>query len=138
MGLLDKLRGELIDIVEWMDDTRPAASTSVILAIVLGIVLRWSWVRNLWFRATHLAAILLVCLESIFGITCPFTTWENQLRSKAGQASYTGDFIGHWLHELIFFEARSWVFTACYITFGMAVALVFLIAPPRWPRRGPE
>ncbi len=26
-------------------------------AIVVGLVLRWGWVRNFWFRVLHLAAI---------------------------------------------------------------------------------
>ena len=69
------------------------------LAILLGIVLRWSWIRNRTFRLLHLSAILVVVLEAWCGITCPLTTWENWLRSQAGQTVEEGDFIGRWLHQ---------------------------------------
>jgi Protein of Unknown function (DUF2784) len=35
------------------------------LLILLGIGLRWSWVRDLRFRVVHLAVILVVALESL-------------------------------------------------------------------------
>jgi hypothetical protein len=104
-------------------------------AILLGIVLRWSWVRNFWFRAIHLSMIGIVVIEELACIKCPLTSWEKQLRRIAGQATYPGDFFGHWAHRLIFYEAKPWVFTVLYIVFGLAVAATFVMAPPRWPRR---
>ena len=103
--------------------------------ILLGIALRWGWVRNFWFRALHLAAIGFVVLESLIGMTCPLTDWEHGLRELAGEASYSGDFIGYWAHRLIFCRAEPWVFTVLYITFGLAVLAAFVLAPPRWPSR---
>lgn len=105
-----------------------------LVLILLGIALRWGWVRNAWFRSLHLAAIGFVVLEAVIGMTCPLTHWEKRLRELAGQAAYPGDFIGHWAHELIFYDAEPWVFTAGYITFGLAVLAAFLLAPPRWRR----
>ena len=106
-----------------------------LLAIVLGLLLRWGWVRNFWFRAAHLLAILVVVGEALAGVMCPLTTWENQLRQQAGEQSYPGDFIGYWAHQLIFFDAEPWVFTAGYVLFGLTVLVVFLVGPPRWPWR---
>ena len=100
-------------------------------AILMGIVFRWSWVRNIWFRAIHLTAIAIVVGESIMGVPCPLTVWEAQLRKTAGQTSYTGDFLGHWAHQLIFFRADTWVFTLIYTLFGLAVLAAFVVAPPR-------
>src|SRR4051812_25109840 len=80
-------------------------------AILLGVALRRGWVRNFWFRVTHLAAIGVVVLETLTGLACPLTTWEHALRRRAGQTGYAGDFIGHWAHRLIFFDAEPWVFT---------------------------
>jgi hypothetical protein len=102
-------------------------------AILAGIVFRWGWVRNFWFRVVHLAMIGLVVAESLLGLACPLTTWERQLRQAAGQSTYTGDFIGHWAHRLIFFQAAPWVFTLAYTLFGAAVLAAFVLAPPRWP-----
>ena len=53
----------------------------------------------------------------------------------AGEGGYTGDFIGHWAHRLIFYEAEPWVFTVLYVSFGLAVLAAFVLAPPRWPGR---
>ena len=106
-----------------------------LVAILIGAVLRWRWVRNFWFRAIHLTAIGIVVLEALFGITCPLTDWEKRLRLAAGEASYSGDFIGHWAHQLIFYDAEPWVFTVIYILFGLAVVGALILAPPRLPGR---
>jgi hypothetical protein len=53
----------------------------------------------------------------------------------AGQASYHGDFIGYWVHQLIFYRAKPWVFTLVYILFGLAVLAAFVLAPPHWAGR---
>jgi hypothetical protein len=98
---------------------------------VVGILARWNWVRNPWFRGLHLAAILLVVAESLGGIICPLTIWESELRQMAGQTAYRGDFIAQWLHDLLFFDAEPWVFTVCYTLFGLAVLATFVLAPPR-------
>src|SRR4051812_36629547 len=85
-----------------------------LVAVLLGAVFRWAWVRNFWFRATHLTAIGIVVIEALIGMTCPLTDWENRLRVSAGQASYAGDFLGYWAHQLIFYRAEPWVFTMIY------------------------
>jgi hypothetical protein len=96
----------------------------------------WAFVRNIWFRAAHLAAIGMVALESLSGFVCPLTTWENRLRLLAGgQERYQGSFIQHWLHRLIFFDLDERVFTVIYLAFFLAVTLSLWLIPPRWPRR---
>jgi hypothetical protein len=102
-------------------------------AIVVGLLLGWGWVRNFWFRAVHLGMIGFVVLESLVGMACPLTRWENQLRRAGGQEGYPGDFIGYWAHRLIFFDASPWVFTVVYTAFGASVLLAFLFGPPRLP-----
>jgi hypothetical protein len=103
-------------------------------AILLGIVFRWPWVRNRWFRVVHLAMIAIVVGEAMAGVKCPLTVWEHQLRIRAGQQTLEGDFIASWIHRLMFFRADPWVFTAIYVAFGLAVLATWIIAPPRWRR----
>lgn len=106
-----------------------------LLVTVLGWLLGWQWVRNRWFRGIHLTMILIVVFEAWMGITCPLTTWEQQLRMAAGEVAYQGDFIANWFHELLFFEAEPWVFTLCYSLFGGLVLATLLLVPPRWRGR---
>jgi hypothetical protein len=102
-------------------------------AILIGSAAEWRWVRNFYFRAAHLAMILLVCAEALVGTTCPLTRLENALPLRGGETGYTRDFIGYWLDRLIFYDAPSWVFTAAYLTFGMLVLSTLWLAPVRWP-----
>ena len=68
------------------------------LAILIGLLARWSWVHNRIFRLTHLAAIGIVVLQAWFGQLCPLTVWENELRQQAGESGYAETFVEHWLH----------------------------------------
>ena len=104
------------------------------LAVILvGIALNWNWVRNFWFRITHLAAIGLVVAESLAGVECPLTVLENRLRQAAGERGYSVGCIAHWVQPVIFFDFPRWVFTAGYVLFAAAVATVFFLAPPAHP-----
>lgn len=102
-----------------------------LVAILIGCVLRWQWVRNAWFRIVHLTMIGIVVVESIFGITCPLTTLENNLRRAAGETASTESFVGRCVHDLLFFDAPPWVFTVVYCVFGAVVLATFVFAPPR-------
>jgi hypothetical protein len=100
------------------------------LAILAGIARGWRWVRSRRFRLAHLAAIFIVVAESLLGIVCPLTTLEQWLRSQSGQATYRGDFLGYWVHEMLFFDAPPWNFTILYAAFGLIVATTFWLSPP--------
>jgi hypothetical protein len=105
------------------------------VAILLGIVLKWRWVRNFWFRIIHLTMIATVVEKAIFGVSCTLTKWEDQLRDMAGETVRQGTFIGRMLHRLLFWQASPLVLEIAYYVFGMAVLLVFIFAPPTWPGR---
>ncbi len=101
-----------------------------LIFIFVGKFLSWLWVRNPWFRVTHLLGIGIVVLQAWFGIICPLTVWEMNLRSKAGETIYDGFFITHWLNELLYYQAPSWVFAVCYTVFGgLVLASWFLVRP---------
>jgi hypothetical protein len=104
-----------------------------LVAILLGGVLRWGWVRNFWFRLVHLLAIVVVAAEALLDIVCPLTTWERQLREAAGETVEDGSFVGHWVHELLFVEVPPWGLTLGYCLFALAVILTFVLVPPRRP-----
>lgn len=102
--------------------------------ILAGIVMRWEWVRGLWFRLAHMLAILLVCAESLGGMACPLTKLESHLRALGGETGYAGDFVGYWIDRLIYYDLPAWMFGLAYIAFGLLVVATFVIAPPGRPR----
>ena len=132
MELAYRLTADLVVVVHFL-----YAMTIVIglLLILLGIPLRWQWIRNLKLRLIHLAMILIVVAESFFGIECPLTTLEKYLRAMAGETSYRGDFIANLVHDVLFFEFSTQTFTWIYTAFGLLVAATWVFAPPR--RRKP-
>lgn len=101
------------------------------ILILLGLLAGWSWVHNQIFRITHLLAIGIVVLQAWFGRLCPLTAWENELRRLAGQSGYEETFVEHWLHDILFYQAESWIFTTMYTGFGALVMLVWFLGRRR-------
>lgn len=101
------------------------------LLIWLGLIRGWSWIRNVWFRWTHLVMILIVGGEAALNIECPLTRWERSLRQAAGQAHSDDSFVGRLLHDLIFVDWPPWVIDASHIAFALVVLGTFAFAPPR-------
>jgi len=101
-----------------------------LLLVLVGGLLHWPWVRNRRFRIAHLVAIGVVALQSWFSIICPLTLWEMNLREKAGDITYPGSFVAHWLETLLYYRAPEWVFILVYTLFGaLVVASWFWIRP---------
>ena len=105
-----------------------------LFVIVLGGVLRWRFIRNFWLRAIHLAMILIVVFETLFGITCPLTDWEYELRIAAGQQNASAEsFIARLIQKVIFYEFPLFVFIIAYCLFGLAVLMAWWLFPPLLP-----
>ncbi len=102
-----------------------------LVAIVGGGFAGWRWIRHPWFRAAHLAGIGWVVVQAWLGGVCPLTIWEQTLRAQAGDATYAGTFIAHWLQIVLFYDAPPWVFTVGYTLFGLAVIGSWLKFRPR-------
>lgn len=100
-----------------------------LVLVVIGNLRSWNWVNGLWFRLLHLAAIAIVVAESWFGLSCPLTTLEIWLRTKARATTYTGGFIEHWLQRILFYDAPPWVFTAGYTLVGLLVVATWWFFP---------
>lgn len=98
--------------------------------IILGGFLGWSFVRQRLFRWLHLAAIGIVVAQAWLGVRCPLTIAESWLRRRAGDATYEGDFIAHWVSSLLYYDWPGWVFTALYSAFGALVLATWIWLPP--------
>lgn len=100
--------------------------------IVFGNITCWArlvWVNSRLFRLTHLAAIMVIVAEAWAGRVCPLTTLEMWLREMAGEATYAGSFIAHWMSQLLYFNAPPWVFALVYSLFAVGVAATWVIYP---------
>ncbi len=97
-------------------------------ALILAGARRWSWVHNRAFRIAHLAAIVFVAAETLLGITCPLTGWEDTLRATGREER---SFIGRWLAWLLYYDLPEWVFATAYGAFALAVVWAWRAIPPR-------
>ena len=75
------------------------AHLAFVLFVLLGsfLVGRWFWL--IWL---HLAAVSWGALLEFAGLVCPLTAVEVSLRKLGGEAGYEGDFIGHYIIELLY------------------------------------
>jgi hypothetical protein len=96
--------------------------------ILAGAALGWRWVRSRSFRLGHLGAILIVTAESLLGLACPLTVWEDALRRAGPPETH---FVGRWIDRLLYYDFPEWVFTAAYAVFALAVAAAWRLVPPR-------
>jgi Protein of Unknown function (DUF2784) len=103
--------------------------------IVFGSRRGWRIAGALWFRLAHLAAIAVVVAQAWLGVVCPLTTLEMWLRANARDSTYSGSFIEHWVHRLMYFDAPPWVFAIAYSLFGLAVLAAWWYFPPKSGRR---
>ena len=101
--------------------------------IYVGVALRWAWVRDWRWRALHLGTIGFVAAESLAGIVCPLTVWEDALRQQQ-----TGEgFIERWVDRILFYDLPTWGFTFAYTAFAALVALTWVVVPPTKRSRKP-
>ena len=96
-------------------------------AVIAGGMRGWHWVRNAWFRWTHLALAVFVAFEALFGITCPLTVLEDALRGDSSGES----FIGRWLRAALYWNVPPWAFGLAYFLFAALVVWAWRKWPPR-------
>ncbi len=101
------------------------------LLIWWGLLLGRSWVRNPWFRWTHLILIVLVGVEALLNIECPLTRWERQFRELAGQTVSGEAFLGRLLHYLIYVDCPLSALNGMQFCFALLALATFVLAPPR-------
>ena len=61
------------------------------------LLYKWPWLA--WL---HLPAVIWAALLEFNSWVCPLTPLEQQLRSAAGQAGYSGGFVDHYLLALLY------------------------------------
>jgi hypothetical protein len=117
------------------------------VAILVGWPLQWRWIRNPWFRISHLAMILIVAAEAVVDYECPLTKWERDLRIHIGQIRADPErgnveevsFVAGILRSVLYAGSdKSFVqyLKPTYYTFAGIVLATVLLVPPRFRRPG--
>lgn len=70
-----------------------------VLFVVLGGLLVLRWTRIAW---VHIPAAIWGVLIEYTGWICPLTPLENSLRTRGGEAGYSGGFIEHYIQPLLY------------------------------------
>ena len=100
-----------------------------LVATWIGLALGKPFARDPWLRGAHLAAIAFVVIESLAGLMCPLTIWEDALRGASPQKG----FIARFVHAWMYWDWPAWMFDAIYVAFGALVAWTWIRFPPRRP-----
>lgn len=125
----------LADVVLVVHFLIAAFVTLGFVAIPLGAWRNWRFVRWRRLRQLHLFAILFVAAESLLGIACPLTVWEDLLRG--GAVSAEGGFIAHWVRRFLYYNAPLWLFAAIYVTAALLTLVAWFAVPPERRRSAP-
>ena len=88
--------------------------------VAVGSTLVWKWPGLLWL---HVPAVLWAAAIVMVGFTCPLTPLEKDLRERAGESSYDGGFVDHYLVDVVYpgrFTALARLLVAVLIVAGYA------------------
>lgn len=102
-----------------------------LIIIPLGAWRGWAFVRVFWWRALHLASLVIVAIQAVFGQACFLTVWENALRTQAGQTVEAMPLVARWVNDLIYWPLPLWVFAVIYIAVCAYALFLWRWVPPR-------
>lgn len=126
----------LADVISGIHLATVAFMIGGLLLVIVGWPLRWRWVRNPWFRLSHLAIMGYIVFNAMRGELCFLTVWENQLREAAGQRGLEDiSFIGRMLRGVLFVNVPEETLNQVYLIFGGLVAVSILCVRPRLRRQ---
>jgi Protein of Unknown function (DUF2784) len=97
--------------------------------VAIGGLLAWRWPKVLW---VHVPAVVWALGIVTIGYSCPLTTLEDDLRSRAGEHVYPGGFVAHYLDDVLYperFKALARLLVAVLVIVGWVGCGVF------WRRR---
>jgi hypothetical protein len=70
------------------------AAFAVFGGALVAVNFAWAWL--------HVPAVLWSAMVNLEGWTCPLTPLEQRLRSRAGEAGYSGGFIQHYIGQAVY------------------------------------
>jgi hypothetical protein len=107
------------------------------VAIVAAIRSPVAWVRNPWFRVTHVVAIYIVLFEEATGLPCPLNILQWGAREAASGMTEASTGVGGVLDFLLYHTVSPLALDIMYWSFGVLVLVMLWIVPPRFGWRSP-
>ena len=109
-------------VYRWLADLVVVVHALFVVFVLIGafLALRWRWI--VWL---HVPAAVWGVLIEYGGWICPLTPLENSLRVRAGQSTYSGDFIQHYLLGALYPQGLT---RATQYVLGSTALLVNVIA----------
>jgi hypothetical protein len=96
-----------------------------LVAVPLGAVCGWRFVRMRWWRILHIGLLAAVAAQAVLGRACFLTLWQAAL---SGAGAEQTPLIVHWVNSVIYWPLPIWVFTVLYVlVFGYALGLLWLV-----------
>jgi hypothetical protein len=91
----------------------------------------WRFVRILWWRTLHLAALAVVALQAVVGRACFLTLWQAALEQDAGAPASRLPLIARWIDGAIYWNLPIWIFAALYVAVLLYAVALWRLVPPR-------
>jgi hypothetical protein len=105
-----------------------------LIAVPLGGWLAWRFVRNYWWRAAHIAVLILVAAQAVAGRLCFLTILQNNLQGRAGDMA-PPSLITRIVTRAIYWPLPDWAFAPLYVLALVWAALLWIYVPPRRSHR---
>jgi hypothetical protein len=99
-----------------------------LVATPIGAWLGRRFVHVFWWRALHLAAMIAVAVQAVFGQACFLTLWQAALDTDAGAPQ---PLIFKWVNGLIYWPLPLWVFAVFYLVLLAYTLALWRLVPPR-------
>lgn len=101
--------------------------TSGFFLIPIGYKFNWNWITNKKLRMFHIGLMIFITVETFFGMTCPLTYIENNLRGIYGSTS----FIGFWIQKIVYWDFPNLFFIIVYFLLLCWTFLMLKLYPPK-------
>jgi hypothetical protein len=100
-----------------------------LVAVPIGAVRGWRFVRVRWWRVLHILLLVAVAVQAVAGRACILTVWQAAL---SGAGADRAPLVARWVNRLIYWPLPIWVFTVLYVAvLGYALTLFWLVPPHR-------
>ena|SRR5579863_2375697 len=101
------------------------------LAVVpIGAWQRWSFVRNYWWRSTHILTLIIVAAQAVAGRLCFLTTLQDYFQGRAGGNTAPPSLLTRAVARVVFWPLPDWVFAPLYVLALACAAVLWITVPP--------